>query len=154
MAPAAAASSFSGFGDRLRSVCAAGATKARQRDVRGRDGPLLEDGRARRVGEPPPSARRASSIRRRRGAAFFACVRTHRRCRAEPMEPPPGAEKKRKRRLEGERAQRRWTSRSKSSDARFCRCSGHGRGRDHGRATTSWRAAPWSRTRPAARPLL
>ena len=104
-APAAAASSFSGFGDRLRSVFGPG-DEARQRErLAAATAQLLEHWPRAAPPQPPPFARRASSIEADACGAisgcgvqdtFFAAYR------AEPhkVETPPGAEKKRKRRLE------------------------------------------------------
>ena len=103
-APAAAASSFSGFGDRLRSVFGPG-DEARQRErPRPRRPSLLEHWPRAAPPQPPPFARRASSIEADACGAISGCgvQDTSAAYRAEPhkVETPPGAEKKRKRRLE------------------------------------------------------
>ena len=95
----------SGFGDRLRSVFGPG-DEARQRErLAAATAQLLEHWPRAAPPQPPPFARRASSIEADACGAisgcgvqdtFFAAYR------AEPhkVETPPGAEKKRKRRLE------------------------------------------------------
>ena len=104
-APAAAASSFSGFGDRLRSVFGPG-DEARQRErLAAATAQLLEHWPRAAPPQPPPFARRAAAIEDDACGAvsgcgvqdtFFAAYR------AEPQKvaTPPGAEKKRKRRLD------------------------------------------------------
>jgi len=104
-APAAASSSFSGLGDRLRSVFGPGDEAHQRKRLSDATAQLLEHWPRAAPPRPPPFARRSSSIETDACGVisgcgvqdtFFAAYR------AEPRQQstPPGAEKKRKRRLE------------------------------------------------------